>query len=521
MPYSPVTAVWEITFACNMRCKHCGSKCSEAAPDELSEAESLDLCDQIGAMKLQYVTLSGGEPFMRPDWWKIAQRLKQRGVIPNILSNGWFIDEKIVARAVAVGVSNIGLSIDGLRESHDFMRRPGSFDRIMQAYDLMRSVGLAASAITSINKRNLPELPALRQLLIEHGVYNWQIQVAMPMGHLAAHPELVIEPEDIESIIDFAYETMQQGGIEIDLSDCLGYYSEKDVAVRKASIHQDSYSGLWGGCPAGKYSFGIRCNGDITGCNSLRDTTGDFYREGNIRQTLLRELWTRPGAFSWNRDLIKEKLEGFCQCCLYGHYCLGGCSSMKQSMGRTLGRNDYCLYHLAVKREADKIATITDFESLLENGRQALQNDEPQLAELYLARGNALHADHQELLELLGLAHFKLGNFQLSREWNERLLQRYPQSAYGHKGLGLCWHQLGQSETGIGLLRQAIALEPGFLDAYYDLALVLSAANRYQEALDTLMQGQRQSENFAQHTAEFAQQLRERLAPSKRSVGLE
>lgn len=41
------TAVWEITMGCNMRCKHCGSSCAEALPDELNTSEALEVCDQL------------------------------------------------------------------------------------------------------------------------------------------------------------------------------------------------------------------------------------------------------------------------------------------------------------------------------------------------------------------------------------------------------------------------------------------------------------------------------------------
>ena len=56
------TAVWEITMGCNMRCKHCGSSCAEALPDELNTSEALEVCDQLKDLGLKVITLSGGEP---------------------------------------------------------------------------------------------------------------------------------------------------------------------------------------------------------------------------------------------------------------------------------------------------------------------------------------------------------------------------------------------------------------------------------------------------------------------------
>lgn len=62
------TAVWEITMGCNMRCKHCGSSCAEALPDELNTSEALEVCDQLKDLGLKVITLSGGEPTTRSDW---------------------------------------------------------------------------------------------------------------------------------------------------------------------------------------------------------------------------------------------------------------------------------------------------------------------------------------------------------------------------------------------------------------------------------------------------------------------
>lgn len=65
--YQPVTAVWEVTMGCNMRCKHCGSSCAQPLPDELTTGEALDIIGQLSAIGLRWITLSGGEPLTRHD----------------------------------------------------------------------------------------------------------------------------------------------------------------------------------------------------------------------------------------------------------------------------------------------------------------------------------------------------------------------------------------------------------------------------------------------------------------------
>ena len=92
------TAVWEITMGCNMRCKHCGSSCAEALPDELNTSEALEVCDQLKDLGLKVITLSGAKAFW--SWstpiaflpFSLAKRLVDNGIITSIITNGWLID---------------------------------------------------------------------------------------------------------------------------------------------------------------------------------------------------------------------------------------------------------------------------------------------------------------------------------------------------------------------------------------------------------------------------------------------
>ena len=345
MNYTPHHAVWEITYACNMHCKHCGSGCGKKQPDELTTEEALAVCDDCAALGLQIMTLSGGEPFMREDWHLIAKRLTERGVRTNVISNGWYIDDSLLDKAKKAGMSNIGISLDGLKETHDFIRVNGSFDRIISAFAVMNRWDMPISVNTSVNKRNIGELPALKEILINNNVKYWQFQIARPMGNFLKHPDLVMDRDQIQELIDFAYENTKKNDIYIQLGDDIGYYDPKQDAVFKHAHPTIQDRCCWTGCNAGKTVLGIRANGDIYGCLSIRD---EHFSEGNVRETRLTELWTRPGAFAWNREMAKEKLTGFCAKCRYARQCLGGCAGSKLTFCHSLGENTYCSYRIPV-----------------------------------------------------------------------------------------------------------------------------------------------------------------------------
>src|SRR5678809_935631 len=86
--WRPIYTVWEITLACDLACRHCGSRAGRERPDELSTAEALDLVRQLYEMQVDEVTLIGGEAYLRDDWVEIAKAIRGYGMKCGITSGG-------------------------------------------------------------------------------------------------------------------------------------------------------------------------------------------------------------------------------------------------------------------------------------------------------------------------------------------------------------------------------------------------------------------------------------------------
>ncbi len=91
---APVNLTWEVTLACNLRCRHCLSASGRAAARELSTAEALDLVDQLHRAGVFQVNFGGGEPFMRPDFEEILAACHARGIVTCISTNGTLLDRR-------------------------------------------------------------------------------------------------------------------------------------------------------------------------------------------------------------------------------------------------------------------------------------------------------------------------------------------------------------------------------------------------------------------------------------------
>jgi radical SAM protein with 4Fe4S-binding SPASM domain len=495
MDYRPVTAVWEITMGCNMRCKHCGSSCENSLPDELDTEEAVKLCEDLGKLGFQWITLSGGEPTTRKDWDVIAKALNDNGVIPNVITNGWLLSEEIIERAEKAGVNTMAISLDGLKPTHDYIRKEGSYDRIMKAFELFRGSKVNLSAITTLNNVNIKELPELKEILIEKGVKGWQLQIGLPMGNMAQNANLIAEPSHMDEIIDFALQSNREGRIDVQLADCIGYFNKKEIEARNISNGTEDY--YWQGCGAGKYSMGILHNGDILGCTSVRDRS---FIEGNIKITSIFDIWNNPESFNWNRNMTKDKLSGLCKKCGFGNRCLGGCSNTRLTMeGTVYAENRYCSYNVSMKKAQEQFERIEDLEVLTSKAKKFIENNSMQLAGFLLEKALEKNSGNLELQSLYGYVSFMLGNYQEAKAANEKVLAEKPEDAYALKGLGLSVSRLGCVEEGIGYLKKAISLsDEAFMDPYYDLAVVYYENGRINEALEILENGRSKSPEFAE-----------------------
>ena len=370
--FTPGSCVWELTLTCNLRCKHCGSYAGAHRQDELGLDECLDIADQLRDLGCQRVTLSGGEPTLHPSWHEIGRRLSDQGVRVNVISNGWRWTPGHLEQARHARLTSVAFSLDGFEEDHDFMRREGSFSRVIDAIDLSVASGMPTAVNTTINRRNRKSLPRMRQLLMEHGVFAWQLQIGTPTGNLSEHPDLVLPPEDLLWLVPQIAElrTLPDSPLAIHPADDIGYYGrcEQDLRDRECAVP------FWIGCRAGCQVIGIESNGNVKGCLSLPSSMHDEDRfvEGNLKRDRLADIWEQPGAFAYNRDFCEDQLDGFCAVCRYRLFCRGGCSWA--AFGGTGNRfdNPYCFYRQAV-----------------EHGRRDLLSEEPKAAELsFFSRDN-------------------------------------------------------------------------------------------------------------------------------------
>lgn len=344
----PLYAVWEITLACDLACRHCGSRAGKARPDELTTEEALGLAAQMMDLGVREVTLIGGEAYLRPDWLEIARAFTARDVLVNVTTGGRGFTRERAQAAIEAGVEGISVSVDGLRDAHDRLRAvPGSFDAAMSALEHARAVGLRTSANTQINRWNRHELTPLLEHLLAQGITAWQPQLTAAMGRAADEPELLLEPWHL---IDLFPELARlkarcdEAGALFWPGNSLGYYGPYEADLRAAFP-----AGHRGSCGAGIKTLGIEANGDVKGCPSL---PSEEYVGGNVRDAPLRDVWQRSQALRFTRDHEPSRLEGFCATCYYANECRAGCNFMTHVLLGAIGDNPFCHHRALALQES-------------------------------------------------------------------------------------------------------------------------------------------------------------------------
>ena len=336
--YIPVSVVWEITLRCNMHCMHCGSSAGQERTNELSTKEALDVCKELKQLGTGVVTLIGGEPFLREDWYEISQEIRRLGMDVAIISNGFTIDEDVISNLRKIKPYAVGISLDGGNpETHDSIRGlKGAYDRCIKSIELLKKADLPTSIITTLHKKNVKELSKIRDMILGKGIA-WQIQMAGPTGRFPK--KLFLSKEEFYSVAMF-------------ISSSRNRYSLKELPIMGA--HNFGYNShilgnimiipSWKGCPAGISTMGLTSDGGVKGCLSLPES----FVEENIRKKSLTDIWNSESFASYNRNFTKDDLKGDCIGCKYGKKCKGGCSTVSTTLTGELHSNPYC-FHLIEK----------------------------------------------------------------------------------------------------------------------------------------------------------------------------
>jgi heme d1 biosynthesis radical SAM protein NirJ len=295
-PPGPVV-IWNLIRRCNLTCKHCYSiSADKDFPGELSTAEVYGVMDDLKRFRVPVLILSGGEPLLRPDIFDIAQRAKGLGFYVGLSSNGTLIDESNIRRIAETDFDYVGISLDGIRETHDkFRRMQGAFEKSLAGIRLCRDLGLKVGVRFTMTQDNAHDLPGLLKLVEDEGIDRFYFSHLNYAGRGNknrkddAHHQMTRQAMDL--LFDTCWEYKQRGldkEFTTGNNDADGVYFlhwvEKHFPDR--AVHVRAKLAQWGGNSSGVNVANI----DNLG-NAHPDTMWWHHTLGNVRERPFSDIW--------------------------------------------------------------------------------------------------------------------------------------------------------------------------------------------------------------------------------------
>jgi radical SAM protein with 4Fe4S-binding SPASM domain len=297
----------EITRACNLSCRHCGSDCRhEPEAAELTKEQWFDIVDylDVNFKPAPFLVITGGEPLCSPILWDVLARIRQKNMHWGMVTNGLALTAPVLRRLEAAGLHSITLSIDGLEREHNWLRgNAASFRQAVNALELLATSSVPfKDAVTCVHPANLGQLGEIAELLLAKGMPAWRLFRIFASGRARQHPELSMTPPQTRQMLDWLQLNRPRyasRGLQVNLS-CEGWLPmQMDRQLRSFPFF----------CRAGINIASILCDGTVTGCsnNHLSLSQGHFFKDD------FKTLWQQGFGPFRHRTWLKKTACGKCR----------------------------------------------------------------------------------------------------------------------------------------------------------------------------------------------------------------
>jgi len=309
---------WNITRACNLKCKHCYYDASIPLKDELSTEQAYALIDEIADTfgDNVRVTFGGGEPLMRKDLLEIIAYGKERGLSLVLASNGTLLNEDVAARLKNAGIEEVIIAIDGMQTTHDSIRGEGVFKKTVKGARTCKEVGLDVVIDPCIMRQNEGETTQI--LDISEILGAWQCRffhyIAMGRGKQEMPDGELDRLQYAENLMQLYEEQTRRQEIEICTTQAAQYWVVLKRKEEEGRFVPDFYYNEAPGCRAGIGMLSIKPNGDVVPCPLLE------VKAGNVTEMSLRDI-LNSNLFL---KLRSREVKGRCGVCRFKDIC-GGC----------------------------------------------------------------------------------------------------------------------------------------------------------------------------------------------------
>jgi heme d1 biosynthesis radical SAM protein NirJ len=322
--------IWNLIRRCNLACKHCYATSADIDFEgELSTSEVFAVMEDLRAFGVSVLILSGGEPLLRPDIFEISQRAKEMGFYVGLSSNGTLINNSNIDDIKRIGYDYVGVSLDGMRETHDrFRRKQGAFDESIHGIRLCHEAGIKIGLRFTLTQDNAIELPDLLQLMRDEDIDKFYLSHLNYAGRGNRNRASDLHQQMTREAMDLMFATCWQDvqdGIKREFvtgnNDADGVYllqwAAQHIPEHVPALGKQLLR--WGGNSSGVNIANIDNLGTVH-----PDTMWWDYSIGNIRDRPFSEIWQDTSDPLMAGLKAKSRpLEGRCAICKHLAICGG------------------------------------------------------------------------------------------------------------------------------------------------------------------------------------------------------
>ena len=346
--------VWNMTRRCNLKCVHCYAQAKDIEfENELSTEEGKALIDDLASFGSPVILFSGGEPTMRKDLPELAAYAREKGMRAVISTNGTLIDREMAKKLKDVGLSYVGVSLDGIRETNDkFRGMKGAFDAALRGLHNCQEEGIKVGLRFTINKQNVRDIPAIFDLLEAEKIPRICFYHLVYAGRGSQMVNEDLSLEDSRKAVDLILERtrkLHEKGFPAEVltvdNHCDGPYLYmkllKENPERAAevfellSMNQGNSSGIGIGC--------VSWDGAVHADQFWR-----HYSFGNVRESPFSEIWTDLSdelmAGLKNRKPLIKAHGDRCSRCKWLDVCNGNFRVRAEAVYRNVWADDPACY---------------------------------------------------------------------------------------------------------------------------------------------------------------------------------
>ncbi|MDD4353972.1 MAG: radical SAM protein [Candidatus Nanoarchaeia archaeon] len=339
----PSKIYFELTRKCNLNCKNCYNKSSRPFENELGTDEILKLIKEFSDKGCFELRLTGGEPTVHPDFFKITKYAKSQGLFLSLGTNGVW-NETFAKKIRDAGFNIIILSLEGPQVINDEIRGDETFNKIIRSLNILKENNdLILKLNMTLSKKNKEYLEDVVEIASKNGVKVVNIAPLRIIGRASEKESQTLTPEEFYEIAKKIIILRKKYNIKIQtyfdiLEPCKTYSS---------SLINDK------SCAAGIEVAVINPEGNVYGCavslaGSPEKIPGkELFTAGNIREENFEKIWLDSNKWKAYRNILDNKSEKCKQCKHYGSSCFGNCFvSSYLHFGKLNAIDPYCFADL-------------------------------------------------------------------------------------------------------------------------------------------------------------------------------